>query len=82
MQRIQSDNKVSAETQWAIKVFNSSDYAFEIAETKDFVPGNPNTFVCKTCGTLTKVQANWWMLDCEIYFSTNASRLLQTNEFM
>ena len=40
-QRATQGVHVSIASQWAIKAFNDFDYAFELTETKRFVPGDP-----------------------------------------
>ena len=40
-QRCAKGDAVSIESQWGIKAFNTFDYAFELTETKRFVPGDP-----------------------------------------
>ena len=40
-QRINKGFNVSIESQWGIKSFNTFDCAFELTETKRFVPGDP-----------------------------------------
>ena len=41
MQRAEQSDSVSVEAQWGIQAFKSFDYAFELTETKRFVPGDP-----------------------------------------
>ena len=41
MQRSYKDETISTEAQWGIKALNSFDYAFELTDTKRFVPGDP-----------------------------------------
>ena len=41
MQRAERGEPVSIEAQWGIKAFNTFDYAFELTQTKRFVPGDP-----------------------------------------
>ena len=41
MQRAQQGGEVSVEAQWGIQAFTCFDYAFELTETKRFVPGDP-----------------------------------------
>ena len=41
MQRAEKSEVVSVEAQWGIQAFKSFDYAFELTETKRFVPGDP-----------------------------------------
>ena len=41
MERIGKNQAVSVEEQWGIKAFKEFDYAFELTETKRFVPGDP-----------------------------------------
>ena len=41
MQRAEQSGMVSVEAQWGIQAFKCFDYAFELTETKRFVPGDP-----------------------------------------
>ena len=41
MQRAERGDPISIEAQWGIKAFNTFDYAFELTQTKRFVPGDP-----------------------------------------
>ena len=41
MQRAEQSDMVSVEAQWGIQAFKCFDYAFELTETKRFVPGDP-----------------------------------------
>ena len=41
MQRAEHGDMVSVEAQWGVQAFRCFDYAFELTETKRFVPGDP-----------------------------------------
>ena len=41
LERITSGQEVSSEAQWGIKAFKDFDVAFELTETKRFIPGDP-----------------------------------------
>ena len=82
MQRAERGDPVSIEAQWGIKAFNTFDYAFELTQTKRFLPGDPNApFFCKACATPMRAQGRWSTLAYGTCFSADVSRRRSLERF-
>ena len=63
MQRAEHGDMVSVEAQWGIQAFKCFDYAFELIETKRFVPGDPLARLLQSLRDVEARSGKWWTSD-------------------